>query len=372
MFLFLFFLVNICVIRIRLNMGDELAYGFVMPFFPFFPVMAIAAQVLLAVFLIHISWIAWVIAPGWIAAGIFVYHLYSKSRVIPSEGEIVVIEEEEEEPKGNKYRVMVPIANPNNALSLVGTTIKLCKNKDARIDLLHMVAVPDQIALSDAEKYILEGKEGIVEAMLYLMPRFPITTAIRHCRNVARGIISAVRERRVDLLILGWHGRRKDQSFFIGSTLDKVISRSPCNIVIMKECDNKKFYNVLVPVFGSQNDGYALEIADSLTEQDGKIALLPLKGGNKDFPSERYMKELVKRASDRDIKVKTTGIHDNTRAVLEEAEGHDLLVLGIVTKRHIYNIRKLSFQEKIAHRYRKSLVIVHEAKGISSITKRWF
>jgi APA family basic amino acid/polyamine antiporter len=373
MFLFLFFLVNICVIRIRLNMGDELTYGFVMPFFPFFPVMAITAQVLLAVFLFQMSWIAWVIAPCWIVVGIIVYRLYSKSRVIPSEEEIVVIEEEEGEPEeGDKYRVMVPIANPNNALSIVGTTLKICKNKDARIDLLHMVAVPDQIALSDAEKYILEGKEGIVEAMLYLMPRFPITTAIRHCRNIARGIVSAVREKKVNLLILGWHGRRADQSFIMGSTLDKVISRSPCNIVILKECGNKKFYNVLVPVFGSQNDGYALEIADSLTEPDGKITLLPLKGNNKDIPSERYMKELVKRAWERPIEVKITGVQDNSRAVLEEAEWHDLLVLGIITRRHIYNVRNLSFQEKIAHRFQKSLIIVHESKGISSITKRWF
>ncbi|MBN1697110.1 MAG: amino acid permease [Spirochaetales bacterium] len=372
MFLFLFFLVNICVIRIRLNMGDELTYGFVMPFFPLFPLLAIGAQALLAVFLIHMSWLAWIIAPCWIAAGIVIYHFYSKSRVVPSESEIVVIEEEIEEPAGDKYRVMVPIANPNNALSLVGTTIKLSRNRDARIDLLHMVAVPDQIALSDAEKYVLEGKEGIVEAMLYLMPRFPVTTAVRHCRNIARGIVSAVREKRVDLLIMGWHGSRVDKRFVMGSTLDKVISRSPCDIVILKDCGNRKFYRVLVPIFGSSNDGYALRIADSLTESEGEITLLLLRGSNKDMPSERYVKELIRKTERSGIKAKMTTIQDNTKAVLEEAEGHDLLVLGIIARKHSYNVKKLSFQEKIAHRYNQSLVIVNEAKGIASITKRWF
>ena len=38
MFLILFFVVNLSVIRIRLNMGDELEYGFIMPFFPLFPI----------------------------------------------------------------------------------------------------------------------------------------------------------------------------------------------------------------------------------------------------------------------------------------------------------------------------------------------
>ena len=48
MFLLLFFLVNICVIKIRLNMGDELDYGYVMPFFPLPPIIAIVCQGLMA------------------------------------------------------------------------------------------------------------------------------------------------------------------------------------------------------------------------------------------------------------------------------------------------------------------------------------
>jgi APA family basic amino acid/polyamine antiporter len=55
MFLFLFFMVNLCVIRIRRNMADEMTYGFVMPFFPFPPVAAIFVQGVLAIWLFHMS-----------------------------------------------------------------------------------------------------------------------------------------------------------------------------------------------------------------------------------------------------------------------------------------------------------------------------
>jgi len=34
-----------------------------------------------------------------------------------------------------------------------------------------MVPVPDQVSLSDAEKHSIEGREAIVEAMLYLAPQ---------------------------------------------------------------------------------------------------------------------------------------------------------------------------------------------------------
>ena len=82
---------------------------------------------------------------------------------------------------------MVSVANPKNSLEIVRTAHMLCEAKKARVELLHMVPVPDQVPLTDADNYMLEGKEAIVEAMLYLVFLFPISTTIRYCRNVARG-----------------------------------------------------------------------------------------------------------------------------------------------------------------------------------------
>jgi len=93
MFLFLFFVVNLCVIRIRRRMVDEMTYGFVMPLFPIPPIVAILIQAVLAVWLVHMSPIAWVVGPAWILSGIAIYHLYSKYKAIPSEDEIVVLQD---------------------------------------------------------------------------------------------------------------------------------------------------------------------------------------------------------------------------------------------------------------------------------------
>jgi len=263
MFLFLFFLVNLCVIKIRLNMSDELQYGYLTPLFPIVPMLAISVQVVLAAELRHMSLVALVVAPAWIFAGIFIYRFYSRSRALPAESEIRVLEEVEA-PEGDEYRIMVPVANPENAISLVWNTHKIGRSRPSRIKLLHMVPVPDQVALSDAETYMTEGREGIVEAMLYLVQRFPVTTTFRYCRNIARGITSAVREKKIDLLIMGWHGKGRDRRFRIGSTLDPVISRSPCDIVILKDCGSKSFKNILVPLFGESGDAFALDTAERM------------------------------------------------------------------------------------------------------------
>lgn len=151
------------------------------------------------------SVIAWIVGPLWIFGGFIIYHVYSKSRALATKGEILVFEEAPA-PKTGQYRIMVAVANPDNAVALVRNTYKLGGAKKARVELIHMVPVPDPVPLTDSEKYMLEGREGILEAMMSLAMHFPISTTIRYCRNFARGIVSALREKKTHMLIMGWHG----------------------------------------------------------------------------------------------------------------------------------------------------------------------
>ena len=115
--MFLFFMVNLCVIRIRRSMADEMTYGFVMPLFPIPPILAILLQGLLAAWLIHMSPIAWIVGPLWILAGIVIYHAYSKNRTTQTEDEIVVLRDQPPPRKGD-CRILVSAANPATAVPL--------------------------------------------------------------------------------------------------------------------------------------------------------------------------------------------------------------------------------------------------------------
>ncbi len=376
MFLLLFFLVNLCVIKIRLNMSDELQYGYLTPLFPIIPMLAISVQVVLAAELRHMSLIALIVAPAWILAGIFIYRCYSRSRALPAESEIRVLEEVEA-PEGDEYRIMVPVANPENALSLVWNTHKIGRTRLSRIKLLHMVPVPDQVALSDAEKYMTEGREGIVEAMLYLVQRFPVTTTFRYCRNIARGITSAVREKKIDLLIMGWHGKGRDRRFRIGSTLDPVISRSPCDIVILKDCGNKTFKNILVPLFGEASDAFALDTAERMVrENDGVITAMPVRGAaNRQrgiWSEERYLDRLLRRVGHHPVKVrlKDTPPMDPVKAVLQEAVEHDLVALGLAGS-FLRQVGVPTVAEQIARQCATPMVLAKASKGLSAFAKKW-
>jgi nucleotide-binding universal stress UspA family protein len=240
-----------------------------------------------------------------------------------------------------------------------------------------MVPVPDQVALRDAEQYMTEGREGIVEAMLYLVQRFPVTTTFRYCRNIARGITSAVRERKIDLLIMGWHGKSGDRRFRIGSTLDPVISRAPCNIVILKDCGSKTFKRILVPLFGENNDAFALDTAQRMIQEpEGEITVMPVRGAARKqrgiWSEERYLERLLRRLTHQPVKVRLQASPplDPVKAVLSVSESYDLVVLGL-SGSFLRQVGVPTVAEQIARQCSTPLVLAKASKGLSALTKKW-
>lgn len=376
MFLMLFFIVNVCVIRIRRNMGDELDYGFLMPLFPLLPILAIVLQTLLAGGIFHESWVSWVIAGTWVPAGALMYLFYSRSRAIVTEDEIQILREERaRDVVGDETRVMVAVANPDNAISLVQSTYRLCQAvKKPHVELIHMVPVPSAVSLSDAERYMWQGREAIMESMLYLAPEYPISSTIRYCRNPARGITSAVREKQVDTLIMGWHGKSNHKHFTLGSTIDQVIERAPCNVVMMKNTGgNKRYDRVLVPLAGGPNGALALKMASILASDEGEVTAYTVHSKKRTFDVAQFVAE---RADELKLPVERIRCEiaisdDVTEAILAEADSHDLVVLGSTQESLLKHVTTTPIPETIARRCNKPLVMCRAATGLRSWIRRY-
>jgi APA family basic amino acid/polyamine antiporter len=375
MFLFLFFLVNLCVIRVRRQMVDEMTYGFVMPLFPIPPIAAILIQTTLAVWLVHMSPIAWVVGPTWVLSGILIYRFYSKQRAKRTEDEIVVLREEPIPSKG-EYRILVSLANPANAVPLAMNCYKFCQAKGDRteIEVINMVPIPPQVPLSEASKYSHAGEEAIIESMLYLAPRYKFGSTMRYCRNIARGIISAAAERKADLLIMGWQGYRR-KGFSLGSTVDPVLERATCNVAVFKDCKQQKNMKILVPFAGGPNAVFALETASILVEQDGgRIVVFHVAPPGKPtqdidaFLDEIALQLKVPRSL---FESKYAISHERLKTILEEAKHYDLVIIG-ATRDPIFRQRVMgSLPEILARHCEKPLVMVKAKHTIKSFIKRW-
>lgn len=374
MFLFLFFLVNICAVRIRRTMGDEMTYGFLMPLFPLFPFAAILIQAALAVWLIHMSKVAWVVGPLWVLSGIGLYNLYSKKRAITTRDEIVVLREEPIPAKG-AYRILVAVGNPLHAVELASHCYRFCQAKNAEVEVIHMVPVPSQVPLSDASMYMHVGEEAIVEAMLYLLPRFPFGSTMRYCRNVARGIVSAASERKTDLIIMGWRGHTWRRGFTLGSTVDPVMERATCNVAVFKNCPSKKYRKILVLYAGGPNATFALETASILAEkEDGKVVLFHVaQPGRPTQDIEAFLEERVPALGvPRSLfEAKYAVSRDVLKALLEESENHEMVVIGSTREGLFQQVVMGALPEEFARSCKKPLVMVKAAHPVKSFVRRW-
>jgi nucleotide-binding universal stress UspA family protein len=316
---------------------------------------------------------AWIVAPAWIVAGICIYHFYSKSHAISTEDEIHVIEEEKA-PKSDQYSIMVAVANPDNAIKMIRTTYYVGEAKKAQVQLLHMVPVPEQVPLSDAEKFMMEGKEGIVEAMLCLILRFPITTTIRYCRNIARGILSAVREKKTDMLIMGWHGKPGSYAFRLGSTLDAIMERAPCRVLILKDTGNQEYKSILVPVGEGPNSIFSLEIANIIAEKDDAEIIAMIVNDEKKKIDISPIEKAIRSSSEVNferLKIKLVNSPNTAAAILEEAQKHDLLIMGSSLDPLVYHMTRDSVIHAVAKKYDKPMIIAKASGGIKSWIKRW-
>ena len=298
MFLFLFLLANLSVIRMRRNMGEELQYGYVMPLFPLFPVLAILMQAVLAVFIINVSWVAWVVAPAWVGAGVLVFYAWSRSRALPIREEILSVEETPA-PSTAGFRILLPLMDLAHTLSMIPLARRLAGARQGVIELLHLLAVPDQVPLSAAREHALPGQELIAEAMLYLTYQPSIGSSIVYCRSPARGILAEARRRRTDLILLGWRGTaERRRGYVFGSTVDPILEKAPCNVIVARNPGRPPFRRVLVPVAGGPNSRLALEMAALLADPaEGRVeALHVVRPGSRAPVQNGYLAETAERS----------------------------------------------------------------------------
>ena len=372
MFLFLFFLVNISVIIIRRKLGDEMKYGFIMPLFPFLPIIAIVMQAVLAVWLVHMSIIAWIIAPCWIVAGIIFYRFYGKANAHPSEIGLEVIEEETVDDTGSG-RVIVPLANPENVPMLMDATRSIVRDRETTVELLHMIPVPEQVALSDADRFLRKGKDAIDRARELIEDDYPTASTIRYCRNISRGIVTTAKQRRAQTVIMGWHGQRRSQSFFLGSTIDPVIRLTPGNIIVLKgDVTGCRPQSVLVPLFGDINDALAMKVAEYLLpEKGGRItALYSNRAKMRPGHIHNILKNIVSNPGIV-IEEMDTQKRRYEDLICTEIRSHDTLVLGL-REPPATRLGFPSAAERIASHCDKPMVMVKSNSLFGRLAKRLF
>jgi basic amino acid/polyamine antiporter, APA family len=172
--------------------------------------------------------------PVWLAAGLVVFVLVRRSR---RRGLLEHVMPVDVLPAGAEFsRILVPMKLGDIGEEMIATAIALAKERGAMIEAITVVRVP--------RKYELEGElpaevAARVESSLEEARALGLDYGVEvHgdvvlARSIGHAIVDEASRRDADLIVLGSSPRWRRQSRFFSPTVDFVLRRAPCEVLVV-------------------------------------------------------------------------------------------------------------------------------------------
>ena len=172
--------------------------------------------------------------PAWLAAGLVVYLAVRRER---GAGLLEPVRSADEQllPEAEFSRILVPMKLGEIGEEMVATAVKLAQERGSAVDALYVIQVPlDQpldAELSDAEE---RAAASLAEAKLLGADHgVEVIGETVRARSIGQAIVDQARARDVDLIVLGSAPRWRRQSRFFSPTVDYVLRKAPCEVLIV-------------------------------------------------------------------------------------------------------------------------------------------
>jgi basic amino acid/polyamine antiporter, APA family len=172
--------------------------------------------------------------PAWLAAGLVVYLLVRRER---GAGllEHVTSTDEQVVPEATFKSILVPMKLGQIGEEMVATAVKLAQEHGARVEALHVIKVPLDLPLgAPMQDEEARAAESIEEARaLGVDHDVEVRGSIVRARAIGDAIVREAERMGADLIVLGSAPRWRRQSRFFSPTVDYVLKKAPCEVLIV-------------------------------------------------------------------------------------------------------------------------------------------
>lgn len=136
-------------------------------------------------------------------------------------------------------KILVPVDGSASSMQAVASACDLAKAQSASMILL---AVSIEMPELEEGRYIAEKMKVLAAAALVKAQEqakaMGLTTGVETLlvtgASPAEEIVAAAKDRKVDLIVIGSRGLAAKTSSFLGSTASKVVTYSPCSVLVVK------------------------------------------------------------------------------------------------------------------------------------------
>jgi uncharacterized hydrophobic protein (TIGR00271 family) len=341
--------------------------SFTLPFHPWVPALTIAVDVLICRLWGPICLAA---VAGCLGAGTVFYLAYARSHHIKAREGITVFRPPSEARSEAKYRVLVPIANPATASTLLHLAGLLARQKEGEVLALQVVIVPDQVPLEEGRRRAATSRLLLDQAIAQAKEEsFAIQTMTRVAHGVAQGILDTAREEKVDLILMGWRGYTRSFGASMGPVIDAVIRDAPCDVTVAKGDEWTEAKRILLPTAGGPHAPIAAQLAVALSDTFcSEVTALYVQLGRAtpqqmEMNRQRIAETLKGLEFNCEVEQKVIIAESVVEGIVREAEGYDLVLLGASETGLFDQFIFGTIPQQIAARVPKTAVIVRRYGG---------
>ncbi len=206
----------------------------------------------------------------------------------------------EKEQKDRPYRVVVPVARPEEERGLLQMAASSAsRHVDAEIVAVNVLTVPYQTSLSQEvafEEERLERQRELLEKAREITEELGVglRTHAVVAHDVSDAVLDIVNDEQADEIVMGWHGRRKLRENVLGSNIDPIVEKAPCEIRLVKQ-RNDEIGDAAVFVGGGPHAPVAVEHAAYSVRAEEGATLTLVNVQERDDDDETEDDELVER-----------------------------------------------------------------------------
>ena len=277
--------------------------------------------------------------------------------------------------EAGRSEILVPVANPATAKSLITLAAGLARGHEGtKVVALKVVPVPISLPLSVAQDYLAEQEKGHRDILRRAAKHGAVAGVrvqmlLRAAHGIASGIVGVAESRPATrLILLGWHGPLVLSR--IRHSVDKdVIRTAPCDVAVFLDRKLREIRRVLVPAGGGPHARLGLRLAhDLVVGEDAELVVLRVVRSTEEVDEaavEETLHNLIRNElgeADGRVKARVVRSPSVVSGILTELQrrSYDLLVIGASEEWFLRNWLFGAIPDVVAERAPCSVLLVRK------------
>jgi CIC family chloride channel protein len=275
-------------------------------------------------------------------------------------------------PATGKGRLLVPLSNPQTAPVLLKIAFALARYYQYELECLNVILVPRSSIPSETPVRTTQSRRLLQQAeRLGRALDAPVHTQIRVAHDAVQPILETLRERHIDLMVMGWKGSTSTTGRVFGDSVDAMIRQAACQLVLVKLAEPIRFDRWLVPIAGGPNSDQALQLLPALVSLSHQpdVQICQVYDTTPEDTDTKPLQQKVKHWSETlncPISSRPIWHEPVPDAVIQLAwqEHRDVIMLGASQEGLLKQVIKGNIPEAIARHSNRTVILVRGAFNI--------